>query len=459
MSREVKLSTITSSSLGDESFSTSLCSNTITIKGKNSLSLGYGCTQVERALKSGFIIDTLGELSPKYPLRPLWISQTVATIFNSDFSIALPDRSVLEELCIEAIACGYNALVMGSLSVVGSDMPFSTDLFEESCNTIRRYGLKIILAPNFVGTLSCPNNDSFLDMLSPLKALMSYVDILFWQSLYDHPFFDDAQDSTCFELLVLEMKKLEKISTKPLIYYLPPVEHLLSKQSTWIQALQDVAGSAITLSFSAMNGPPKETHLAPHPLFTSLRSSQDVSSTPLLPIYSMGLEGYEHIFALSSFEKILPNLTKHPFAGMLIMTPSLPKRTTLLYGGLWLAGQSLWHRKNPHLLLENWLRSEQYSVYDMHKAIKEGEYVALEINSLKDLIRFRENIPHDSFRIHIEHLVSFLNHLYHKQILPPEFFSEVKPQLTYAASSLAVSIPTLFQESTSTANLLKNRIH
>ncbi len=466
-SLKVNLNCILSDQLEDESYVSYLSlikgeKKEITLKAKNEISLAYGASQILFHLKNGFILDVLGKKKPHFNIRPLWLTQKRLLKVSDDFSLTFPHFESIEKNCIEAIKYGFNAVVFGSLSRHGQSPTVDTADFLHACKIVKSYGLKIIVAPSFVGSNACPGS---ID-LKPLEPLLEYADYVFWQSLYSHPTFDSEasfQDLTYFELLLKEVWYLEKNINKKLIFYLPPIETYLNKQVKWLDQLRNEVGSSTILSFSATNGDPGSSHLAPHPYFTELRRSFDSCSTPLLPIFHIGFEGFKNIFSFLSLEKILPYLTRHEFVGMITITNFIPEHDTLLSAGLWCIAQALWHCRVPILLFEAWQRATfpEKNFHELMKVLKEAEYVLHELQALKEVVHLRENMSHDTLKMHIDHLATFLNHIYNKRILPLSFFDEVKPHLQQIAQSLSVSLPQLFQDppSITPSFLLRARSH
>jgi hypothetical protein len=434
----------------------------ITLKAPDDLSLAYGAAQLSLNLRNGFVLDTLGKKTPSFPLRPLWLNQKRILKVSNDFSITFPHYEIIEKNCIDAIEYGFNCIVFGSLSKHGQSPTVDFADFIEACQIVKSYGLKVMIAPSFVGSDASPG---FIDF-KPLEPLIECSDYVFWQSLYAHPTFDSNQayqDLTYFELLLKEVFYLESIIDKNIIYYLPPVEAYLSKQTKWLDDLSNEVGPKTILSFSATNGEPSSSHLAPHPFFTELRRSFDSSSTPLLPIFHIGFEGYKNIFSFLSLEKILPYLTRHSFVGIITISSFIPEKDTLLSAGLWCIAQALWHRRVPILLFEAWQRATfpQKNFHELMKVLKEAEYVLHEMQALKEVAHLRENMTHDTMKTHVDHVAAFLSHIYNKRILPSGFFDEVKPQLQQIAQSLSVNLPQLFQDppSITPSFLLRNRSH
>jgi hypothetical protein len=466
-SLKVDLNCILSDHLEDESFISHLSLITdnkkeITLKAKNEISLAYGASQLLFHLKNGFTSDVLGKKTAQFNLRPLWLTQKRLLKVSDDFSITFPHFESIEKNCIEAIKYGFNAIVFGSLSKHGQSPTVDILDFLESCKIVKSYGLKVIVAPTFVGSNACPG---FID-LKPLEPLLECADYVFWQSLYFMPTFDSEisfQDLTYFELLLKEVLYLENSINKKLIFYLPPIDTYLSKQVQWLDQLSNEIGPRTILSFSAVNGDPGSSHLAPHPYFTELRRSFDSSSTKLLPIFHIGFEGFKNIFSFLSLEKILPYLIRHTFVGMVTITNFIPEQDTLLSAGLWCIAQALWHRRVPILLFESWQRAlfPEKNFHELMKVLKEAEYVLHELQSLKEVVHLRENMSHDTLKMHVDHLATFLNHIYNKRILPLGFFDEVKPHLQQTAQSLSVSLPQLFQDNPSITPsfLLRGRSH
>ncbi len=422
----------------------------ITIKAKKPLSLAFGASQLKVNLKNGFLADSLGYKSPYFSLRPLWVPQKRLLKLSNDFLIAFPSLDTIDELCLDAIEYGYNALIFGSLSKHGQNLTDENDDILLALQQVKNYGLKVILAPGFMGQEAFSINLN----LRPLLDIQDSFDYILWQSLYLHPTFDQhpsCEDLTLFEIILKELKVLEIAFKNKLIYFLPTNETYINKQVSWLDQLLSESSNQTILSFSAFQGDPGSSHRPPHPYFSKLRKVVNPSFTSLLPIFQISFEGYEQIFSFLSLEKILPYLTRHSFLGVITITNSIPLKNSLLAAGLFCMAQCLWHRKTPILIFEAWQRANLPNInfHELMKVHKEAEYVLHEIQMLKDLIHLRENYPHEMLKMHVNHLVSFLNYIFSKRVMPPSFFEEVKAHLQQTAQGLAITLPSLFEEHSS----------
>lgn len=299
---------------------------TLQVEANSERNMAFALGQTLTALKSGHLGEYLGVSRPCFPLRPLFITE----------SQPVDPKNV----CL----LGYNAVILEGNK--------ERTLFQE-------YGIKVFA-----------------------KAPQADVEGLFWESALLQPDFAPF-DLTLFDAVCQELKQVEEMK-KEVIFYVPSN----GERQHWLSDLVDRAGPRTTIAFSAVAGEPAADHLPLHPFWETLRSSPDVSSTPLLPILNIGaVKQGECLCALpfDQLEQVLPRLERHTFAGFIGLTKHVPEELGLLHLSLWAAGQSLWHRKAPKLSAETWCLAHRpdLNFSEMSEALDKMRGIAKGVSAIR----------------------------------------------------------------------------
>jgi hypothetical protein len=349
------------------------------IKVKGSLkSICYALNQLSMAVRSRHLAYFLGDSTPRFSLRPLWLKK-------SDFSF-LTEKTLFESLFKD----GYNALIVEvTLTDLGSE---ELKNFSLHCQA---YGIALYLhLSNQLATSPCPVDPSFKIYLQKSFRLlkdMVYEGIV-WESQLHHADFlrhSLANSFTEKEMVLEEIQGLETLigEQKTLIYYLPTLnEQEAQRQAQWLVFIAHRVSSQTVLAFSSVAGEPSQDHLPLHPIWDVLQQLEDPIYTPLLPLFNGGClrqgEGMWPILNFERLDEIVQRCQRHQFAGLAILTRQLPQEKGLLACNLWVCGQALWHAWPVYFLVQLWFKSERPDLDFKRFApwLKKISYLALDLS-------------------------------------------------------------------------------
>lgn len=394
-----------------ESYTSNYSAGKLSIHANSPLAQAYAICQMGAAAKAGHLADYLGECTPRFAMRPLWLKAANEVGIGNNLSIHLPEFMLAEDaellaprLCKRFIECGFNAIIIGTQLCYweqDSKTPanFSAVKLNALCQQLRDHGLQVILKPNFhldLTSLSITQSakEDIFEIFSTLFSNLS-VDAVLWESLWQTPAYQEdpkGNEMTDAEIALHEIRILESClrNNCKLIFYMPspPNENISSRQARWIVSLLDDMGKNTMLAFNAVCGCPYSDHQPNHPLWEVLRDAPDSSSTPLLPIINFGLikqgEGLWPIHNFDLLDRFLPRCSRHHFGGVIGLASHVPQAGSMLDCNLWVAGQSLWRNISPILLAETWFKAfkneENYKF--CLDALQSGRNVALKLTSL-----------------------------------------------------------------------------
>ncbi len=416
-SPEIKLRASKGESSG---FVSNYAAGTLSIDSANAIGHAYGIAQMSIAANAGHMAEYLGKVSPKFPLRPLWLGSDCEVSICDQVSIHLPtfmlNPNLLEWIPLAArrlIELGYNAILVGSRlpGYFSNILADKVDL-ESILKLFNDYEIKVILKPNFLflhnctTSSKCPLDENLCSSLQKafgqIYARIPSCKGVFWESMLLSPRYHahtKAKELTGVEVVIHEVQLLEKCNNlsdkkldRQLIFYVPSTTAAEAKsQAAWIPNLLDEMGDKSIFAFSAVEGGFYQDHLYDHPLWQQLRRSPDSSSTLLLPIVNIGaVEQGEGLWPLTNFdlvERFFFRCRRHAFAGVIGVVNHLPAPGSLLDFMLWVAGQSMWHDHPPALLAETWFDSfrkgEKFA--DLYPPLKAVRMIVLELSLLRNL--------------------------------------------------------------------------
>lgn len=436
--------------LKPEEFITTYYSKKVLIEAPNPRTLSFGISHIISAINAQQLGECLGINSPKFFLRPLWLKCDYSISLSSSLAVDLPKWLLPEEFdpekatiaCRKIIELGYNAVVLGSRhrKKISSGSPYKGNLasLQMIYNFFNEYGLQVIIKPKIIHLhvntkhTRCPLNPVYKELFEKsIKELFlenhsKTLDYIFWEaSLYHPSFIHDffAQDFLLMEILGADVKLLEENLAPhkiPLIYYIPYSENQpLKQKDNCLEILSDKLGPTSILSFSVFAGYPDEDHLNPHPFWAILRSSPDISATPLLPIINFGCvnqgEGLWPILPLELIDLYTSRMYRHYFAGAITLSNTLPSKKGFLDCSLWIGGQALRQPCSGILLAERWFKANKgcFPFLQFIECIQTMRRIALVLSQFRYLIKgkSKEEISSEECRAAIESLMIQLNEL------------------------------------------------
>jgi len=266
-----------------EGYSLSYAGGKATIEAESPLAATFGLSLLRTALASGHLAEYLGDHTPKFALRPLWVKNLRKSWLEDGHSV--------EKMCQRILLLGYNTFIFAS-----------SDIDEKILNVINAYGIRVSIklktepskAPSFFDT----DYPEYLEkILRPVTRWSENIDFLSWEStIYNQQVYQhrNARDLLQLDLARLEIEKLEdQLEGRcQLIYSIPTLNTpMAEKQSHWIPTLCNEISEKTIISFSAHAGDPCSDYLPPHPLWEKLRSAKHYSHLNLLPIVNIGCFG------------------------------------------------------------------------------------------------------------------------------------------------------------------------
>ena len=403
-----------------EEFAAKYAAGVLSIESSTAIGHAYGISQMGVAAKAGHLGDYLGNVQPKFALRPLWLDDESEVEVSKLVTLHLPTfmlnpqvEAWVPNTARRLIELGYNALLLGARknSMSTREICKNVDL-QKIVKMFSLYGIKVILKPNFrlfelEDEARCPLDEDFRNALrkamTDFYAMIPDCKTLFWESMLQSPryrYHSKAKELTLAEIIIQEVHLLEKCQTikgdsaaRELIFYLPCLNTSQGQVlKDWIPILLDEMGVKTTFAFSAVKGDVCQDHLPDHPLWKLLRQSPDCSTTPLLPIINFGaVEQGEGLWPATNFDLIdrfLPKCRRHPFAGVIGVVNHLPQEGSLLDCLLWVAGQSLWRYHSTELLAETWFEAFRHEkdVVNVALSLKGVRHLILELSLLRSLV-------------------------------------------------------------------------
>ncbi len=417
-----------------ESYCARYAAGKLSIEAGSLLAQTYAISHLSTAIKAGHLSDFIGENTPRFPLRPLWLKALTEIYLTDSLSIHLPDFMLAEDanlliprFCKRLIECGYNSILIGSHdNCITPSSPNtkinSADNLAAIFQQLSDHGIKILLKPNFAanqdGSCSCPSK-STSTRSPPLHILLGSsfdflfklfpkIEAFFWESLYLSPAFRndvlsiDATDATDAEIALAEVQMLEKCiqGRSKLILYMPSNHHDEAlRQARWITKFIDDMGKNSILAFNAVSGGHFDDHSLDHPLWELLRTSPDTSSTAFLPIINIGLikqgEGLWPTTNFDLLDRFLPRCNRHRFEGIIGLVSHIPESGSLLDCNLWVAGQTLWRFQPTSLLAETWFKAfrPNEDVQFSLKVMKIARTLSLDLSLLRSIAVNPEAVP------------------------------------------------------------------
>lgn len=396
--------------------------------------------QLEIALASGYQADLLGSFTPRYTLRPLWLKSSVDIAITSQVGISLPAKflqeSHLEKLCQRTLELGYNSFLLGRFE--GNATLFSNNSFDLNriLATCKKNGLQPIVKPLIPFASAklnsrCPLDPAYTAFIkSSLKDLfhsLPTLDAIFWESQSLHPDFQaysDAAEATQSELIHAEVKMVKSIlgNDVKLIFYIPAQNYSTAqKQAKFIPKLcHDIDDNTI-ISFSTFAGSPWQDHLEMHPLFSSLKSTSQISETSLMPIVNVGSiaqgEGLWPSLPSQHADRVINHFSRHQFAGIVTLAPNIPSKGSMLECALWTASQMQWSQKSFEDIAETWFKAykPEFKYKNFVDEFVQIRNIAIKISHMKSLYqeKDRDGVSIDECRSLADSLLAQLNYLEH----------------------------------------------
>lgn len=423
-----------------ESFSATCQAGILDLHADGPLAQAYALSFMTVAVKSGHLADYLGTRTPKFALRPLWLGSPAKVAISKHVHLNVPEFMLAEDrqfwlprFCKRLLECGYNSVMIGAQHGAFMSKPAKHTLeLNEICQHMLDHGIQLIVKPNFYLPQSyspahkCPYDKNFVNFLtlacSELAEELPQLSYIFWESMLlysNYRYHSEAKEATVIEIVLEEVRLLESIlgANTGLIFYIPsPNPQTAQKQAAWIPDLLDDLGPKTVLAFSAVAGEISADHQLDHPLWKVLRLHRESSATPLLPIVNLGAvqqgEGLWPIVNFDLCERFIPRCQRHNFLGLIGFVNHLPKQGSWLDNLLWVAGHSLWHSFQPHLLAESWFKAF-YPNADFnccYPLMEDARKITLRTSSLYALAcsRKRFNLTSEEWRLYADEILAQL---------------------------------------------------
>ncbi|MEC7839162.1 MAG: hypothetical protein VX777_03885 [Chlamydiota bacterium] len=430
-------------SLSKEKFITCQRLEQLTIEAANPLSAVYAISQLSDAVYSNLLPRYLGESTPHFSMRAIWIHCDQHVAITEKVGVHLPSiflnmkRRNFDAFCRRVIELGYNTVILGTRSF--SFMEKSPVVFKELSMLIEcfsDYGIAVVVKPNFYfypdkGLVFSPLSEelqekiklAFHDFFMASKGVKS----VFWRSLFDHSDFQlhpigrnrTKEEKTQIELEIIERALPEDTQ---LIYYLPCDGSVMAQeQCQWLNNLVNRASKSTVFSFSSVAGDVTCDHEKEHPFWKTLRSSRVISGTPLMPIINTGGidqgEGLWPSLPIDLLTKYLPTDSKHNFAGAIHLAPRIPKKGSLSDCAYWVASQVMWGRGTPTHLLTAWFEIHHPHV-DIEKylpVLKRTRKLIIELSNMRFLAMNPKRKKNDSQEVRLsgERMFAEFNEIEH----------------------------------------------
>lgn len=392
-----------------DKITSSYAKGTVSISASNFSNAIFGLNRMRIGIASGHLPEYIGEMVPRFPLRPLWVGCDVKVFLNPLMESAIPsyaiDRSKLEKLCERTVELGYNAILFGrreGMSIVSGEA-IQTD-WKAICTCLHEYGLKIIVKASIIDQINevhSPANKKFKKIVQnsiiEFRDAVQGIDFLFWESELLHPHYcqcKEADESTLKELVFMEMQSIEEaLGNKTALIFYVPAPNLLtaSIHSQWLSELTHEAAGKTIIAFSSFAGDPVHDHAPLHPFWDQLRTHMHSSSTALLPLVNIGGvkqgEGLWPSLSLDLLDAILNRTERHSFAGVISLVNFLPPPGGLLDCVLWITSEMLWRKRDAFLLAETWFSAyhPEWNFPAFAEDFKSIRQIAIHLSRLRSL--------------------------------------------------------------------------
>lgn len=282
--------------------------------------------QLELVARSGHLGDWLGELKPRFALRPLWWR-------GANFAV---DHLVQ---CLQR--WGYNAAILPQ-----------EQLTQESLLKLQQAHIRVYAEATGEG----------LEEL--IKEFPELTGVL-WQSRWLSDEWVHDPDQCQFDLLLAECRRVESsIGERECIFWVPSGSAASAEVlADSFSQLCDAVGARTSLAFASYKAGHGACHGTEHPVWEALRREPDSSATALLPICNAGYVGHGAGYWPGCNSRIVEQccaqMRRHNFAGMLSLTKSLPAPGSLLDASLWVAGMRQCYDMSADALWKTWFLATQ----------------------------------------------------------------------------------------------------
>lgn len=349
-----------------EGFLCTLEAGNFHVFAKGPLGRCYAQNQLALSFQSGYTQDYLGEKTPYFPLRALYLEcEKKCNIPDTCMEYAMPnflslsqEKTPLNDLfCQKILNLGFNACAF-SISKQSETSLLKQDHMDAFIQTMQEYGLGIIFEVHHRDSFKDPN---FLQDITQLKKVFPKDSFLIWEGKYLQE--KQSDQETDYDLVKKEISLLEKALEEhfKLIYLLPATDQVsISKQCYFIDNLCNFIQSKNLIAFSPLYKKADGQTRQESPLWEALCCSRQVPEKKCLPLLNVGSikfgKGLWPDFRYDILNDIFTKMQNPVFYGALCMSTSIPKESSFSYCNLWTAGQKLWYpKKSATLFSKIWL--------------------------------------------------------------------------------------------------------
>lgn len=345
MSVKVK---VTSRTAEDERFHLVCAGSAAQIEAASSLMERFALSQLLAGLQSNRLGEVVGENSPQFRIRPLWLQEGQFYTQPDGLMLFLPswvacgDSQVLDGYIKEIIDCGYNTLIFASKSSDEKSEPQDLCIIQRMFDQIRKSGLKIALGCSL-------QHEEIETYWQKIAVFQESSDYIFWNQddLYALGFVSAKKDQTPCERALEELLVLQRECRLPIFY------HTKSLCPFLLPLLQAVSKKSV-LSFDAYSKG------VLHPVFTDLARftvEEPFSLLPILEVSQIELVNGQ-VFSdcpFSEIENVLGRQKRDRFFGAGCRTASVRRASSLSQMPLWIIGQRMWRISSVQALTAMWL--------------------------------------------------------------------------------------------------------
>ena len=347
-----------------EAFTSELSRGHLSLSGSSELGVAHGINHFLTTLKSGYFESFIKDSEPAFKMRPLWLKGRRWVAIDRSLFVQVPmallDASLTKQLAMDLISMGYNALVIGpqkpssdrGLAIEEPDL-LDIESLREAIKILKDFQLEVIIKPVWVRATS---KEVIQERLKKIESLGARV--LIEKNI--HSFKSEGRDrNTSYENCFLDIKFFEQTLENPWVYYITSSTEAGSKKvALLLRELMDEVHPKTTLSFNLLEESAYTIAGPIHPFFSTLLQIPYPSSTQFLPIYNGGClkrgEGFWPIDPLASLHEGLELMQKQQFAGIINLSPSMPKPGNLLHYYLWMVAQQLWNPSSGEKEKQAW---------------------------------------------------------------------------------------------------------
>lgn len=387
-----------------EAFCCKYAGGTLYLEAASPQAAVFGLKQLNMSVRGGYLAESLGDSTPKFPLRALFL--------HLDGHTAKSWHQHISPICQRVLDLGYNSLIFSSS---GEDLSFLEDI-GRVCHD---YGIKIFIKPAInkegCSPLALGYVEQIRSLLNDFLLHASHYDGFFWEGALFNEEDSLVKEATQFELVRAEVTMLETLigSSHLLIYSLIPKSlQEANCQLFWIPSLCEAVGTHTYIAFSALAGDPTQDHLPPHPLWETLKKALIPYENVLMPIFNVGLiqqgEGLWPSIATDIVDAI-NSVERLHFSGMIGMINHLPHEGGLLDCNLWTISQALWRNNPSSMLFEMWFKSldtdlEYRQLIPMLKQVRE---ITIEFSFFRSLplTTVLDPLTKECYRIRLESIL------------------------------------------------------